>query len=39
MWKWSYDSYYVDMEKEFNKYKGYDCETEEVISRHFRKNE
>lgn len=34
MWKYQYDEYYVEMEKNFEKYQNLDCEMEEVVSRH-----
>lgn len=36
MWKWSYDEYYSEMKKEFEKYENLDPEMEEVVSRHFK---
>ena len=35
MWKYQYDEYYSEMEKEFEKYENLDPETE-VVSRHFK---
>ena len=36
MWRWQYDEYYVEMEKDFEKYQNLDPEMEEVVSRHYR---
>lgn len=36
MWKYQYDEYYVEMEKDFEKYQNLDPEMEEVVFRHFR---
>ena len=36
MWRWQYDEYYVEMEKDFEKYQNLDYEMEEVVSRHYR---
>ena len=36
MWRWQYDEYYSEMEREFSKYETLDFETEEVVSRHFK---
>ena len=35
MWRWQYDEYYSEMEKEFEKYENLDPETEIVVSQHF----
>lgn len=35
MWRWQYDEYYFEMEKEFEKYQNLDYEMEEVVSRHY----
>lgn len=37
MWRWQYDEYYVEMEKDFEKYQNLDYEMEEVVSRHLRR--
>ena len=37
-WKWQYDEYYVEKEKDFEKYEGLDIEEEEAISRNLRRN-
>ena len=36
MWRWQYDEYYSEMEKEFEKYENLDYETEEIVFRHFK---
>ena len=36
MWRWQYDEYYSEMEKEFEKYENLESEMEEVVSRHFK---
>lgn len=36
MWRWQYDEYYSEMEKEFEKYENLDYETEGIVSRHFK---
>lgn len=38
MWKYQYDEYYFEMEREFSKYEALDLdfETEEIVSRHFK---
>lgn len=36
MWRWQYDEYYSEMEKEFEKYENLDPEMEKVVSRHFK---
>ena len=36
MWRWQYDEYYSEMEKEFEKYENLDPEMEKVISLHFK---
>ena len=36
MRRWQYDEYYFEIEKEFSRYRGFDPEIEEIISRHFR---
>ena len=35
MWRWQYDEYYSEMEKEFEKYENLDPEMGKVVSRHF----
>ena len=35
MWRWQYDEYYSEMEKEFEKYGNLDPEMEKVVSQHF----
>ena len=35
MWRWQYDEYYSEMEKEFEKYENLDPEMEKVVSLHF----
>ena len=35
MWRWQYDEYYSEMEKEFEKYENLDSEMEMVVSQHF----
>ena len=35
MWRWQYDEYYSEMEKEFEKYGNLDPEIERVVSLHF----
>ena len=35
MWRWQYDEYYSEMEKEVEKYENLDSEMEKVVSRHF----
>ena len=35
MWRWQYDEYYSEMEKEFEKYENLDPEIERVVSQHF----
>ena len=35
MWRWQYDEYYYEIEKEFEKYENLDFETEIVVSQHF----
>ena len=35
MWRWQYDEYYYEIEKEFEKYENLDSETEIVVSQHF----
>ena len=35
MWRWQYDEYYSEMEKEFEKYENLDPEMEKVVSQHF----
>ena len=36
MWRWQYDEYYSEMEKEFEKYENLDFEMKEVVSQHFK---
>lgn len=36
MWKYQYDEYYVEMEKDFKRFQNLDYETEEIIFRHYR---
>ena len=38
MWRWQYDEYYFEMEKDFEKYENLDPEMEEVVSRHYHQN-
>ena len=36
MWKYQYDEYYVEMEKDFIRFQNLDYETEEIIFRYYR---